>query len=276
MEKSLPTVKKSIFLLMGGFGLGFFVALLYSLGYLVFTPGLDIQNANLYVAMFLGEAVIPIPIIIWGIKNKHYLKDLFRLNPVNPGMWLPGIISSMGILIALDEIDRIISTLITMPESKIQGIESIMQIQGPISALFIIGVVVFLGPIVEEMVFRGFLQRVLENKLRKTIYSILISAASFAILHFNPWWLIQIYIMGIFLAYLGYYSRSIFLPFILHALNNGASVLASQFPDKEVQFYSWQGHVHPLILLIGVLAIYYGLKKIKNKSIRKSINVLGG
>lgn len=266
MEESLPSIRKSVLLLVLGFAFGIFGAILYSLSSIIFTPGVDVQNVNLMVAMLLGEILIPVPMIIWIIKNKYDMKRLLRLNSVKSGLWLPAIISSLGILILLDEFDRLISIFFSMPENQMANIEALMQIEDLMSAIMVIGIVVIIGPFIEELVFRGFFQGVLEKRINKVKYSIMISAACFALLHFNIWWLIQIYIIGIFLAYFAFYSNSIFLPFLLHMLNNGLSVLLAQFPDTKFDWYIWKGHINPFILIIAIVALFYGMNQIKSRS----------
>jgi membrane protease YdiL (CAAX protease family) len=77
----------------------------------------------------------------------------------------------------------------------------------------------------EEALFRGFLQRSLEEKMRP-FSAILIASIIFGIVHFNPINLIPLICIGIFLGMLAYYTQSLLLPILVHFLNNVFSILA--------------------------------------------------
>lgn len=76
-----------------------------------------------------------------------------------------------------------------------------------------------LPAISEEALFRGFFQRSMEEKL-KPIWAILISGISFGIIHMNPIDLIPLILIGIYLSALAFYSGSIWVPVLVHFVNN--------------------------------------------------------
>jgi membrane protease YdiL (CAAX protease family) len=84
----------------------------------------------------------------------------------------------------------------------------------------------------EEALFRGFLQRSLEEKM-KPFNAILIASVIFGLVHFNPINLIPLICIGIFLGALAYYTRSLLLPILVHFLNNVFSILALYSPGME-------------------------------------------
>lgn len=260
MRNDLPSIKKSIFLILIGFGIGFFVALAYSFISIIFTGNLDVSVEKLRVAMLLGELLIPVPVLIWVIKNKLSFSNVFRIKPVKSDLYFPAILTGLGLIVLIDEFDRIMGKIFT-PPAGLTEIEALMAIDSILSAILIIGIIVVLGPVIEEMLFRGFFQKVLEERLSSVTNAVLVSALTFAVLHFNPWWLIQIYILGFFMAFFAYRTGSILIPLLIHALNNGISVLASQFSNIKLEWYVWHGHVNPLIILLAILLTYWGVKR---------------
>ncbi len=76
----------------------------------------------------------------------------------------------------------------------------------------------------EEFMFRGFVQRSFEFKL-KPVWAALVTAVFFGIYHFNPYGIIPLIALGFYFGYAAYKSKSILLPVLLHFLNNFAAVL---------------------------------------------------
>lgn len=85
----------------------------------------------------------------------------------------------------------------------------------------------------EEFLFRGFGQRALEenNSVR---YSVFITGIIFGIIHFNFINLIPLILIGIFLGYLAYTSKSILVPICIHFLNNAVSILFFYIEEPEI------------------------------------------
>jgi uncharacterized protein len=86
-----------------------------------------------------------------------------------------------------------------------------------------VGVIVFnfisavlLGPIVEELIFRGFLIQRLSYKFGMT-KAVIISSLAFGVLHFD---IIGATIFGIVCAILYIKTKSLFVPIIVHIVNN--------------------------------------------------------
>jgi membrane protease YdiL (CAAX protease family) len=125
-------------------------------------------------------------------------------------------------------------------------------------AVFLMFGIVVLAPLGEEILFRGFLQKFLEEHWQDVTRAVLVTSLFFAIIHLNPFWLIQIYMLGVILGFLAWRTGSIWAGFILHAANNLVALLFTNYNQVLDDIYTWQGHVAPWILLIGVGCIYVG------------------
>ena len=84
---------------------------------------------------------------------------------------------------------------------------------------------VFVGPFVEELVFRGALLRGLEAKLGAWP-AIVIQALLFAAFHRSWWLLLPMTVLGIALGWLAHERRSLWPAIALHSLYNALSVAA--------------------------------------------------
>ena len=211
------------------------------------------------VGLLIGELFLPVPIFLWARRTQMDLKQMFRVNPVSGSAVQAAIPIALGLTIVTDEMDRIAQVFVSTPE-QFTKIQEMITITGPLSALFIIGIVVLIAPLIEELIFRGFFQRILEFRLNDVTKSVLFSALTFAIIHFNPWWIIQIYIIGVFMGYVAWRSNSIWISFIIHAINNGFAVWIAHQPESKIQWYEFHGHVSPIILILGLGLLIWGLR----------------
>jgi membrane protease YdiL (CAAX protease family) len=211
------------------------------------------------IGLLIGELFLPIPIIIWGRRSHTDLKQFFRLNPVSRSSLFAALPLALGLTILTDEMDRIAQMILPVPY-EFSKFKDMMTISDPLSAVFIIGVVILVAPFIEELIFRGFFQRILEYRYKDITKAVLLSALAFAIVHFNPWWIVQIYIIGVFMGYVAWRTNSIWISFIIHAVNNGISVWFSQQPKEALYWYEWRGHVAPFMLMIGIFLLIAGIR----------------
>ncbi len=211
------------------------------------------------IGLLIGELFLPIPIFLWARRAQNDLREMFRIRPVSIHTILAAIPIALGLTILTDEMDRIAQMIISTPD-QFTKIQEMMTITGPLSAIFIIGVVVLVAPFVEELIFRGFFQRILEYRLNDITKSVLYSALTFAIIHFNPWWVVQIYIIGVFMGYVAWRTNSIWISFVIHAINNGVAVWFTHQPEGSLQWYEFKGHVSPIVLILGLVLLIWGLR----------------
>lgn len=114
----------------------------------------------------------------------------------------------------LDQLDK----LVTETYSELLRSETVFE------ASFIVIVVAVVPAICEEVFFRGFVQKSFEFRI-KPVWAALITAIFFALYHFNPYGLVALLALGFFFGYSAYISRSIFIPLLLHFLNNFIAVM---------------------------------------------------
>lgn len=79
--------------------------------------------------------------------------------------------------------------------------------------------VLVIAPIVEEIIFRGYLYRLLKSKI-PIAFSMIISSTLFAIIHFNILSYTLLFVLSIFLTYIYERNGSIVCPIIIHFLFN--------------------------------------------------------
>ena len=90
-----------------------------------------------------------------------------------------------------------------------------------------------LGPILEELLFRGAVTKVLLKKYSPLV-AILISGLLFGIFHINPVQVVSGTLIGFVLAWIYYKTHSLIPCILIHIMNNCLSIyLSLTYPDVE-------------------------------------------
>ena len=222
-------------------------------------PGL-----STYFAMFVGQGFLAVPVIVYLVRKKYPLFESLRFNPVSKNTAYATLLLSLGAMVISDEINILVDMVIPMPDSFLQ-VEAMLQPDNSLSLVLLIFTVVILAPIGEEILFRGFLQKYLENAWGDITRAILFSSLFFAAIHFNPYWMIQIYFLGVLLGYLAWKTDSVIPCIIFHVIINSTSLLFTYLGDSFESLILWHGHLNPLLLVLGGYLFWIGLKQLKTE-----------
>jgi hypothetical protein len=90
--------------------------------------------------------------------------------------------------------------------------------------LLVVLVVAVVPAVSEEVMFRGFIQRSFELKIKSFIAAFL-TAVFFSLYHFNPYGLIPLAVLGFYFGFAAYTSKTLLIPVLLHFLNNFTAVM---------------------------------------------------
>jgi len=225
------------------------------------------QKTFTFFSFIVGQSFMLIPLISFLISKKEPLIKRLRINPVSSETIKLTTMFSIGLIILSDEFDRLIQVFIPSPK-YIVDLNNLLQPESVFGYILLIIAVAIIAPIGEELLFRGFLQQFLEQNWKDITRAILITSLFFSIIHMNPYWFIQIYVLGVMLGFLSWKTNSIFPPLILHALNNGTALLFSFIDIEKSSLYLWNNHVAPWVLLLAVALVYTGFVGLnKSKSL---------
>lgn len=239
---------------------GWFLAIVFSS-----FQQLDIfRNSTNLSLLLIGllELVFIIPSLLFFYKNDYSFVKYFKLNNISNKILFPLIVFSIGVFILSDAIDRIINTFIPVPNFYEEMLGTLKWNDGLSFLIIIIGVV-FIAPIIEEMIFRGLLLGGIEKKYKSTILPIIYSSIVFAAIHGLPSFFIQIFLIGMVLGFLSIKFNSVFPGIVLHSINNLLTLLILNWSEKEFSFYLKDNMVIWQVILIGGIFIYFGFNKIK-------------
>ena len=222
-----------------------------------------------FISFIVGQGFMIIP-LLWYINSKNAsFKKTIRLNPISSQILFSTVLFSLGLIIISDEMDRIMQTIIPAPE-YITDLDQLLKPDTLLGFVLLFIAVSILAPIGEELLFRGFLQQFLEKYWSDTTKAILVTSFVFSAIHFNPYWFIQIYLLGIMLGFLTWKTNSVIPSIILHGLNNTMAMLFSFSDSAESSFYTFNGHVAPWIIVFAIIIIisgFKGISQVKNKKL---------
>ncbi|MDD6184632.1 MAG: CPBP family intramembrane metalloprotease [Bacteroidales bacterium] len=131
-----------------------------------------------------------------------------------------------------------------------------------ISNLLVLAV---LAGICEEFFFQGALQPLLTRWVNNPHIGILLTAFIFSVLHFQFYGFIPRFALGVYLGYLFYWGRSLWLPILAHVLHNALSIIVDftlqgrGIDTDNLQFTDIHGSI-PVIIsctLVSAMAILF-------------------
>lgn len=189
----------------------------------VTTGGLDAalaQTLSLAPALLLG--IVYMTLFLW--KAGYLANDgrLYALTGVPCLLW-----SLLAGVSAMFLTDVAVSYLTFLPDWMEQTFD-VLQ-----SGWLGIVCVAVLGPILEELLFRGAVTKALLQKFSPAV-AILLSGLLFGLFHINPVQVVSASLIGFLLAWLYWRTRSVVPGILIHILNNSFSVyLSLNYPEVE-------------------------------------------
>ncbi len=218
------------------------------------------------VFMFGKLLFISVP-LYYSFKKKYHIKKLFKINPVSRDVIIFSIIIGLSLVAITDEIQRVVDMIVPMPESMKELLKASKDIHGFEWGLLFFASV-FIVPITDEGLFRGFLQVSLENK-GDPVRAVILTSVCWALIHISPYLAIPIFILGIFLGYLAWKTKSLIPSIIIQSVYGlvAVSLLDSALEESVYSWYLTGDHVSPLVLVAAAAGLYYSIKMIDQQEV---------
>ena len=143
-----------------------------------------------------------------------------------------------------------------------------LEVNGYLEALMVnpVGLMVacLIGPLAEEAIFRGAIERRLLEKHWNHWFAIVISALFFALAHFNFAQGLTAIVMGCFLGWVYYRTRSIWVTAFMHMTNNTIACLISFIEPETMndEAYNMPLSIGIPMLLLSLIIIGTAAKRI--------------
>ena len=261
--------------------------------------GLDIGKApvnGLRLMTMAGQILfILLPALLFSKWFYEDVTTVIRFKPsrwIEIGLFVVGLIILIPLLENFAVIQNYFIDKLAASSNTVNSVKSIFdslndRLEGTYSSLItahsifekllVILVVAAVPAVCEEVMFRGFIQKSFELKLRP-FWAILITSIFFGLYHFSPYGLLPLIILGLYFGFAAYKSDSIFTSMSLHFFNNFSAIiiffivgneqlLDSAPSDKAVDLKSAITiFVSLLILFGGMLYIIIKFYQEKNRN----------
>lgn len=135
--------------------------------------------------------------------------------------------------------------------------------------ILIVGV---LASVSEELFFRGVLQRILIERIKNIHISIFICSLLFSALHQEFYNLIPRVLLGMLLGYAFVFSNSIWVPILIHFINNTAAVILDSLFKQGITSFNpnsneYFGYTGLFISIIISISLFWYWKRNQSKII---------
>lgn len=176
--------------------------------------------ANAMVTEFV-VVLFPICFLLRKRGPRHALR-LDRRPPAEPLAW--ALLGVLSLAILLTEFTHWSDLVFPMPETfKALYLDAVTADSLPELGLLIVAAAMVPG-LCEEAAFRGFFQRVGVHRLG-IHKGVALAGAMFALMHLDPWHLVALFIIGVYLGYVFAWTDNLWVSASAHAANNAASVI---------------------------------------------------
>lgn len=219
-------------------------------------PFLGIGNTAylfLYSFVYVGALLFPTLVVALCYRKRE--------NPFSPTEVVPFgfvflmIISAVGLCMLTNIVNSIILTIFQEWGLNVPEAPQMMD-NTPLSFLLNLFVIAVLPALLEEMIYRGYILRVLRPY--GNLYAIIISSMLFSLMHGNLRQIPFAFIVGLVLGYAYISTNNIWVPIAIHFANNAISVTMEYFAFSLP--YDYQGVYYSLVIyglaIVGVFATF--------------------
>jgi membrane protease YdiL (CAAX protease family) len=171
------------------------------------------------------------------------------------------VLATLAVVVVVDQIYLINQQFMPVPEEYLRSVGELKPEGAWAFAVTFVGLCL-LVPAAEEMVFRGFVQRIFARNMGGVLAFVL-AGIVFGAVHLNPHLLVSIGFFGIFLGFVFYASGNLSYTVIAHAAFNTIALLQLTFTDvleaSEPPFYLQDVRM----FVVAVVLLVYLLARIK-------------
>jgi membrane protease YdiL (CAAX protease family) len=155
--------------------------------------------------------------------QRHRIIGVFVRNQWSTGLT---IVTAIGLTVAAGAIGAVYSTYVVKGKEMQAQTNQIVDAvpRNPFSLAVAFLAIAVVGPIVEELLFRGYLQSALARRMKPWM-AITVASVVFGAIHFQPLAFPLLAGLGAVSGYLYHRTKSLKVPMIMHIANNSFAVL---------------------------------------------------
>ena len=205
-------------------------------------------------------------LIAWIFARLHtrQVRPFLRLRKPDAALTALAVV---GLFVLLPVVQWLAGLTDDLPQPQwLEEQESIQQelleavLLGDVSVLFSLFAIALTPALCEEIVFRGYVQRQFERS-GGVAAGIILSGVLFGLYHLRPSEAVALSVLGIYLAYLAWRTGSLWVPIIVHFVNNAFAVSVAAYlrtrPDLDLD--ALESIEVPWFLALACAAVVAGL-----------------
>lgn len=256
-----------------------------SLGWMVIYMGLQVVAAGVITPMYIStidytgdivdeiNRILPnavlLSVIVSGLifgliywlryRKSHKEQPRMRALTITPKTMVLSVVIGFAMVFVSNLILALFNplTMLVGMDFYMEQLNLISQLISGTSLPLAIVSVGIVGPIVEEVIFRGLIFYYFQKRYSvKT--AIIVQAILFGVIHLNLAQASYAIIIGLFLGYAYVYTQSIWVPIIIHVVNN---IVAMVVPEAIASMQSWMLVTSGLAMLLLIIVILRMMKK---------------
>lgn len=146
----------------------------------------------------------------------------------------------------------------TMQESAAEVMQDILRMESFGGFLITLLLVAVLPGIGEELVFRGILQNQVQEWTRNPVLSVWIAAMVFSGIHMQFEGFLPRLVLGAVLGYVYIWTKNLWIPILVHAVNNGFQVAVLYFSGVDLSDLEQEQSIPLNVwLILGSVVVLY-------------------
>ena len=155
-----------------------------------------------------------------------------------------------------------------MEDQYKKALYAMTQMKSVLDLLFAIIAVAVVPAIVEELFFRASLQKILMDWTGKPYVAIIVTAVIFSAFHFSYFGFLSRMSLGIILGIIYYCTKTIWLPMLMHFINNGIGITILYFVrnDPKKMDAVIDGNLPFYWVAVAILIVTVLCKKLKEST----------
>ena len=206
-------------------------ALLFGVMMVLLVGGVLFPDLNTSLLLIASELLLLLPIWWLGIRKYNASWHVMGLRRFS----MEALAIGCGLMVLSWGFNLVYSLILALFNTRSQPDMSVLFTDTSSPWGILLGGAVF-APIIEEIIFRGFIFGGL-TKRYGWVKAAAISSALFALIHMQPFAILPIFILGVIFAFLYQYSGSIWPAVVMHMSSNllalSAAYLISRMPEFE-------------------------------------------
>ena len=193
---------------------------------------MDVQLYGILASILPTVCGAAAAILVARKLSGFQVKEILIPPHLRPGIILLGFGLCMGLNLAASYLTGLLTQWLNQGGVSATPPDFSYSSERPLLSGFLIFYACLIAPILEEIIFRGYILRLLQRFGNG--FAILLSAILFGIYHFDLTQLLPAFAMGCLFGYLAISCDSIFPVIVIHTLNNIVAVCSSSLSSPIV------------------------------------------